>query len=208
MRRKLFVGAAPVLAVVALGLGPALAQAEPHWYANGAKITEGESVPVAVAGAVTFMIKEEAKESLIKCKITGKSNVVNPTGGGAGTDEVTEAVFSGCGPLKKLSPCAAKTEAVTIVSTVLPWASTLGPGPGKWILDNITVGGLEVKCAGTTKYTLAGKLDPKVAATSVLQEGLPNPGELSSGATIKGTVKGAQLLTGPTGKEKITAKNP
>jgi hypothetical protein len=211
VKKKAFMGVAPLFAVAAFVVAPAVAQAEPHWYANGVIIKEAEPVPVAVTGVINLTVKEEGKaEYTVKCKVAGKDTVVNPTGGGAGTDEFSEYTLSSCSVPPKVSPCAAGS-ALTVTSTTFPWASKLAPGAGKLNLDDIAVNGVEFKCGTTVLHTYAGTLTPRVVTSAktgggVLAFGL-GAGELTSG-TAKATPKGAQLLTGPAGKEKITVKNP
>jgi hypothetical protein len=213
VKKKALMGVAPLFAVAAFAVAPAVAQAEPHWYANNLKIAEGEAVPVTVAGVINLNTKEEGKaEYTIKCKVAGKTTVVNPVGGAAGTNEFSEYTLSACAVSKKVSPCPIGS-ALSATVTTLPWAAKLGPGAGKLILDLISNVSVEYKCGATAFRTFSGSFQPRVQTSAktgggVISFGL-NSGELTGTApTTKVLPKGAQLLTGPTGKEKITAKNP
>jgi hypothetical protein len=211
VKKKALMGVAPLFAVAAFAVAPAVAQAEPHWYANAVKIVEAEAVPVTVAGVINLKTKEEGKpEYTVKCKVAGKTTVVNPTGGGAGTDEFSEYTLSACAVSKKVSPCPIGIK-LTVTASALPWAAKLTPGAGKLILDSIASVGMEYKCGETLLHTFTGTFTPRVTTSAktgggALAFGL-GAGELTSG-TSKILPTGAQLLTGPTGKEKITVHNP
>jgi hypothetical protein len=211
VKQKVVMAVAPFFAVVAFAVAPAVAQAEPHWYANGIKLAEAETVPVTTAGALTLEVKEETKTYKVKCKVAGKGTVVNPTGGGAGTDQITELVFSSCKLGKtETPPCVG--EPITVTAGGLPWASVLAPlGTTTRILDKITVTALEIKCGATLLHSFTGTWTPRVGISKKTNGGVLSwgvgSGELTSG-TVKMTAKGASLITGPTGKERITARNP
>jgi len=204
VKSKVFIGIAPLLAIAAFAVAPAVAQAEPHWYSNGTIIKEGEVVSTTSAGTITFTVKEEAKEYKVKCKVADKETITNPTGGGGGTDQVTEFALTGCAVTKKANPCPVGN-AVEVLSGGLPWATHLVPGVGKRILDDVEVTALEIKCGGTLLHSFAGTLTPKIGK-GVIQFGTGS-GELKSG-TFTATAKGAQTLKGSTAAEVITVANP
>jgi hypothetical protein len=165
----------------------------PWWYSNGKLLKEGEVEPVTTSAALTM----RSGETTTKCKVRDKETIENPIGGGAGTDEMTEYVLSGCAT--KPSPCVGTKE--EIVARKLPWHTHLTYGPP--IRDVIEGIELEVKCGGTLLDTFTGELSPAVGK-SKLEFGAGS-GALEDGLKNQGTFTGTDKLTGPPGDEKITA---
>ncbi len=168
--------------------------AEPHWYSNGKLIPEGQEEPVATSGTVTI----GSGEQQTSCKVKDKETIVNPKGGGAGTDELTELVLSGC--TSKPTPCPAKTKE-EVLALNLPWQTHLIAGPP--IRDVIEGVDLQVRCSGKVIETLTGTLEP-VVGKSVLEFGTGS-GSLTTSTGTTATVGGSDKLTGPKGDEEITA---
>jgi hypothetical protein len=81
MSRKLLIGLAPMLVVLALM--PAVAQAVPHYYKNGALIPEGERVPILEWGKLT-LANPTSLISPTTCETMAGGYLQNPVGGGAG----------------------------------------------------------------------------------------------------------------------------
>ena len=178
--------------------------AQPHWYSNGKRIAGCVAEPVATKGTLTFLyVAPEAKtESAFHCKVTDKEVIENPAGGGAGIDQLTEFVLSGC--KGKPSPCPKRTK-LEVIAHMLPWATHLIPGPP--IRDVVEGIELEVKCSdGTVLDTLTGELMPRVG-NSVLEFDAGS-GELMGPGGSKMTVAGTDKLKGPIRDRKITAESP
>lgn len=187
----------PLLAVTAVAVTPTLAQAEPYWTSNGTVIPVGQVEPVATSGALTI----HALGSTIICKLKDSENVVNPVGGGPGTDEVTAFTLTGCSPKPALCPTGTKTEALSLG---LPWASELVAGTP--ITDEFKAMEIKLKCSnGNVLETYAGSLTP-VVGNSVLEFGSTS-GQLkglAGGGTA--TIESQDQLKGPPGDVKVSAE--
>jgi len=191
----------------------------PHWYSNGTLIPEGQVEPVTSSGELTLQVP--GSKLSVTCKVKDKGTIVNPAGGGAGTDETTEVVFSNCSgnaspcSLGKTSWCCKKrtsspcekgsrielSSAVGLLPTHLTWA------PGQPVRDVIEGVVLEVRCSnGTVLDTYAGTLAPRVDGSS-LKFGAGS-GELEDPEGGKATLSGKDRLQGPKGDEWITVENP
>ena len=168
--------------------------AGPYWYSNGKLIPEGQEEPVATSGTITLASGEQQTS----CKVKDEETIVNPTGGGAGTDEFTELALSGC--TSKPSPCPTRTKE-EVIALNLPWKTHLIAGPP--IRDVIEGVDLQVRCSGTVIETLTGTLEPEVGK-SVLEFG-KGSGSLTTETKATATVGGNDKLTGPKGDEEITA---
>jgi hypothetical protein len=194
---RLHAAVAPLLAVGAFAVAPALAQAEPYWTSNGKILKEGQVETVKTSGALTFNVLKTS----VKCKVIDEETIENPLGGGAGTDVLKTFSLTAC--LAKPSPCPAGTK-TEIIAHNLPWATTLTGSP---VRDEITGMEIEVKCSnGAVLETYTGTLTPAVG-TSRLEFG-PGSGELENPLTKeKATITGNDVLKGPTGDTKIGAEN-
>jgi alpha-tubulin suppressor-like RCC1 family protein len=164
-------------------------QIYPHWYSDGQLIPEGQTEPIATSGTFSVKVPGKAKgTAVVKCKVKDHETIVNPTGGGAGTDELTEFEASGCTATP--TPCPAGTK-VELIANNLPWLTHLAAGPP--ITDVIEGVQLEVRCSGMELDFIDESLDPTVG-DSVL--------------SFTGTVSATDKLTGPKGDETITAELP
>jgi len=194
MRRRGLIRFAPLLAVVALAVAPAVAQAEPHWYLGSSPLKEGKKMAVKTEGKLLFSIP--GTTILVSCTVKDVEVLLNPTGGGAGTDSMKAFKLSGCGP----NPCPVNSAgvqgALKITALKLPWASRLVEIPP--IADEISGIELVFSCKKTgVLTTVSGTLFPWV-----------NLGFLeftSATGTLSGmTVTGIDNFSPP----GITAKNP
>jgi hypothetical protein len=165
----------------------------PHWYSNGKLLNEGEPEPVTTSGTLVSKVGEIKTT----CKLKDKEIIENPKGGGAGTDEMTEFVLSGCKAAP--SPCPGKTK-LEIEAHKLPWATHLTAAPTRDVIEGIE---LEVRCSGSLLATYTGTLTPTVGS-STLEFG-PGSGELAGSSGVSATITGTDKLKGPAGDEKITA---
>jgi hypothetical protein len=193
MHRR-FLGLAPLLAVVALVVGPAAAQATvPHWYLGSTPLKPGKKMSVKTEGKLLFSIPGSTIQ--VSCAVKDVETLLNPVGGGAGTDLMKAFNLSACGP----NPCpvlsSGKQGALKVNALKLPWASRLVEIPP--IADEISGIELEFSCKKVPFITVSGTLFPWV-----------NPGFLEF-TTATGTLSG-MVVTGidlfnPPG---ITANNP
>jgi len=133
MNKKLFkLGLAPLAVITAFVVMPAMAQAAPHWYVNGALLKEGKVVEAVTWGEEKNLAQISEKGGEINCKGIDNEEIENPVGGGAGVDRVQADDFYQC----KAPQCEAvaeketgqKGKAVALVSN-LPWNSTLEENP-------------------------------------------------------------------------------
>ena len=202
MNRKLLAGLAPLLAVTAFAVAPAVAQAEPHWYKN--KVLVGplpETIPTA--GSLTIT----ALGAVIKCKVNDAEEIWNPAGG-SGVDSFTAFTLSAC--KNKVATPACPKGAITVTAEALPWPSRLfsTPPPGSVIRDSIAGVRINVGCitsAGTVGDVFEGSLSPEVGANGLIFGG-PGGGTLLDGGGNPLTVTGVDKFVLP--KTKVTAKNP
>jgi hypothetical protein len=192
MHRR-FLGLAPLLAVVALVVAPAVAQAEPHWYLGSTPLKPGKKMTIKTEGKLLFSIPGSTIQ--VSCAVKDVETLLNPVGGGAGVDSMKSFKLSGCGP----NPCpvlsSGKQGALKVTALKLPWASRLLEVPP--IADEISGIELEFSCKKVPFITVSGTLFPWV-----------NPGFLEF-TTATGTLSGMNVtgidLFNPPG---ITANNP
>jgi len=85
MSKKLLIGLAPFVAIVAFVVMPAVSQAAvPHFYKNGTLASEGEKIPVVSWGKLTLEPQPVGLAANTTCENLAGGYVENPTGGGAG----------------------------------------------------------------------------------------------------------------------------
>jgi len=200
MRSRLFGSAALLCAVIAFGVIPAAAQAEPHWYKKGVLIGSAP-VTTKTGGALTL----SAGGAVIKCKVADVEEIWNPASGGAGEDLMTTFTLSGCKNSKPTSACA--KGAVEVTANGLPWLSklvTITAGPV--IRDEILKVRLLVKCnSGTPPDEFEGTLTPEVGIGQLIFGGTGG-GTLFDIFSTPMEVSGKDKIAAPPGK--ITAKDP
>ena len=68
----------------------------PHWYSDEKLIAEGQEEPVATSSSSLTLAPIEVDESEETCQVKDKETIENPSGGGAGKDEITEFKLSNC----------------------------------------------------------------------------------------------------------------
>jgi hypothetical protein len=107
MSKKLLTSIAPLLALAALAVMPAAAQAvTQHWYKNGTKLEVGTSEPIVTFGGEINLSQTSALGE-INCRQVGGGSVENPTGGGAGIGRTDSVDFFEC----KAPQCEAEIHA-------------------------------------------------------------------------------------------------
>jgi hypothetical protein len=172
----------------------------PHWYSNGELIKEGEEVPVATSGELTFkhFVSEEFE---VNCKLNDKETIENLVGGGAGLDTLRWLGFSSCVyglrgdlPGHPIGSC-------TVTAKALPWHTRLLSGSP--VADEITGMEVYVDC-GVYSETYTGSLYPQVGASVLTFTSAT--GELKNQTTPNSPVVGYDLIEGPKGDETITVE--
>ncbi len=188
-----------------IALPPFCAESCEHWLSDGKPIPEGQSEKVKTKGKLTFLINGQYP---CTTNVTDEETILNPVGGGTGTDEVTSFNIAPC-KKSKGAPCPNGYE---LVAQKLPWKShLLGGTPEPDPTEGMT---LEVKCHGQLLSTYTGTLTPLLGESTLefnersgeLREALPgHPGEFGPGTL---SVSGIDKLTGPKGDTKITSGQP
>jgi len=211
MRRKIFIGLAPLLAVAALTV-PAAASAAPQWFVNGSELKEGKTVDVVTWGLLS--LKSAAGE--ITCKTIDSAENIGGGAGGPGKDIVKTAIFYDCvsaGCPGTITATAEPTPPNTI--THLGWPTVLEEiGPGEF-RDRGTEIKVRIKCVVgevTPLNTIfAGELAPLAkngssAAKPSFTEYDPGSGELISPEVGPGKTTGKDKSMGFLAQEVITVK--
>jgi hypothetical protein len=97
MLKKLFIGLAPLLAVVALAVMPVAAQAvNQHWYSNGVIMPSGEVSPFVLWGNEINLNLHTEKLGEVNCRTTGAGTIENLGGGQPGAGSLTALTFYEC----------------------------------------------------------------------------------------------------------------
>jgi hypothetical protein len=200
MQKKLLAGIAPMLAIVAFAVVPAVAQAEPHWYQK--KVLLGASpTTVTTAGTLTL----NALSATTVCKVNDAEEIWNPAGGGAGLDLMTAFNLFKC--KVKVASAACPKGPITVVAEGLPWPSRLFTEPPSTIRDEITKVQLNIGCAnsaGTVGDVFEGTLTPQVVKGKLVFGG-PSGGTLFDSLLNPMTVSGNDNFVSP---KTILAKDP
>jgi hypothetical protein len=95
--KRLLIGIAPMLAVAALALEPAVANAAAHYYRNGSStpIPEGEKVPILEWGKLTLE-PEPTGCDCTTCDNSAGGYIENPIGGGSGAGKILRFATWNC----------------------------------------------------------------------------------------------------------------
>jgi hypothetical protein len=188
----------PLLAVAAFVVGPAVAQAEPHWYKKGILVG---SAPVTAATAGNLVLTSPG--STVVCKVNDAEEIWNPVGGGAGEDLMTSFNLTKC--KNKMSSSACPKGAVEVFASGLPWISKLVGPPGGPIKDEILKVRLTIRCfPGTVGDEFQGTLSPEVGNGDLIFG--PGSGTLLDTGSNPLTLGGKDNIIAPKGK--VTATNP
>ncbi len=180
-----------------IGVAPICFEGCEHWLSDGKPIPEGQSEKAKTSGKLTFVVNGQPCTTTV----TDEETILNPVGGGSGTDEVTSFTVAPC-KKTKTGPCPTGTE---IVAQNLPWKSHLLEGTPE---PDPTEGmELEVKCHGKVLGIYSGTLTPLLGeSTLTFNEA---SGELKGGEGA-GTllITGIEKVVGPKGDTKITSGPP
>jgi hypothetical protein len=235
MSRKLFISLAPPLAIAALAMGPATAQAAPHYYFNNVIVGTAPK-NVTAWGTITLALTKPASlvGTSITCHNSAAGQIENPGGvaGGAGTGNTEMFATYKCESEKN---CAlgetTMVKAERLPSTLPPgvagtgWPSALTEevvGTIRAETKNIEV---DVICVNAGKVEKETKFDifsgekgqrPKsVKGTSALHPGFlefgVGSGELEvvgSSNTVSGRTEGEVKTLGYEEQELINTKSP
>ncbi len=228
MPKKILISLAPLLAVVAFAIAPAMAQAEPHWYschevgAGTGKYTDADCTNKVKGNfELTRLPFTEAKTQVISwgklslhnaalgevtCKNVDAGNVWNVALASPGLDNIEvftlyECVSAGC------------KKGLEVTSEGLPWPTEL-----------IVVGGvirvkigtaakpvkIRVKCAEPVgNFLFEGQLTPRwVNNSPSYAEFGEGSGELINPEVGPGTVTGKEKIMGFENQEQIQVFNP
>jgi hypothetical protein len=200
MPKKLFTVFASMLLSITF-VAPAAAQtaSPPQWLSEGKPIG-AEPVTVQTNGTLTFDATQLGQQ--ITCKAADSETITNPSGAGAGTDELTRLVVSKCGEDATLCPAS-----IEVLASGLPWHSELAEDPSHLgVSDTISGVKLELRCARGRSYgVFAGSLSPQVGE-GMLEFGSSSGGLQGELGTI--LVSGTDKLKGPKGDKRITTSAP
>ena len=113
MNKRVLASLAPLLAIMALTVVPAAAQAEPHWYLSGNILAEGKKMTVKTNGKLVFSIPGTTIR--VSCTVTDAEVLLNPKGGGAGVVDRGRSARSGrrsssAGAADRANPAAQNTK--------------------------------------------------------------------------------------------------
>ena len=132
MPRKLLTSLAAILAVAALIVMPAVAQAAPHFYKNAVLIAQGEKVPVLEWGRLWLEAAPTGVTGATTCEDLAGGFVENPVGGGAGAGMILRYAAYNCsnaecpaGEIEVKGQKYEKEVEVTYPPQDFPWPSVL-----------------------------------------------------------------------------------
>jgi hypothetical protein len=108
-----------MLAIIALAVASATAQAAPHIYLNNARVAEGTTVPFTL-GENPFKLKNSTTGE-VECHASASAYLENPVGGGPAIGKLQSITFSEC--IDKT--CSVLGGGVGIEGTNLPWQLAL-----------------------------------------------------------------------------------
>ena len=131
MSKKLLTGLAPLVAIAAFVVMPAVAQAEPHFYKNNSLAAASEKIPVFSWGKLTLEPEPQIAASTT-CENIAGGYVENPSGGGAGIGATLRFATYNCTnaecPAGEIEIAGKKFEKefeVVSVPQKFPWPSVL-----------------------------------------------------------------------------------
>ena len=180
-----------------IGVAPICFEGCEHWLSDGKPIPEGQSEKAKTSGKLTFVVDGQPCTTTV----TDEETILNPVGGGNGTDEVTSFVVTPCKTVKK-----GECPLPEIIAHNLPWKSHLLAGTPE---PDPTEGmELEVRCQGKVLGIFTGTLTPLLGeSTLTFNEA---SGVLKQQGTGEGTlsISGTEKVVGPKGDTKITSGPP
>jgi hypothetical protein len=197
--RKLMILIAAVAALGVMSVSASAASAAPHWYVEGEAEPIEEGFPVEVSTSSEKLVLEDTKSgAVLTCAVEDMGTIVNPLGGGAGEDEVTSFVNSGCA----LTGCPAG--AAHTLAENPHWHSVLFVDEEGNIRDEISGIDIRVFCGAPEVGHYTGTLKPKIVGSDAVFDA--SAGFLMSTEGTKGVVTGSDHIESIFGP--ITAQNP
>lgn len=218
--KKILLGLAPLAAVLAFALVPAIAQAAPEWlvcsevagtgkFANHGCKEEGgtknfEWLTVGAKAAKVEVLTHSTALTLlvpgleIACEVKDKGFIWNPGGGVAGEDEITEFTNTNCKAVPTAG-CAAPVVVTAlrkgaVLGAANAWPSLLETAGGV-TRDRISEIEIDVTCNGVAAGTFTGALTPKINEANGTAEFGAGSGELEEKASgTKAGVDGSDLV--------------
>jgi hypothetical protein len=192
MSKRLYATLLPLVAVAAVAIVPAAAQAAPHFYKEGTRLPFTEAKTQVVSWG---KLKLTASNGIvIECKVIDAGNVWNTVLAANGKDNLE--VF------QNYECSSAQCATVSIVTGKLPYETELTEVVSGTIRDSVKVTELVVTCSGSS-LTFSGTLEP----TNLEFTGATS-GTLTGTGGVTATVEGKDKILGFVEQELITAKNP
>jgi hypothetical protein len=217
MNRKLFISLAPLFAIAAFAVSPAVSQAActppacPHAYENGVKGAEGKKVRGIAWGTLKL---KNATLGVVECHNIFAGFLENPVGGGAATGKVQafypyECVSASC--------LALGGKGIAVAAGKLPWnGEAIEPTVGEFRQKTgfksteknkppKEPGFVEFKvnCEGVTEPIFFGESDPKILNNGLAIGSFPGEEEFTPGAAGESPLESEALGNGETeGKVK------
>jgi len=183
MSKKLYIGLAPLLAIAAFVLTPAVAQAtSPHWFVNGTEAPHGEPVETISWGQLTLESEPAGIALPVICNNVAGGTIENPKNGGPGVAKTANFATYEC----KDEECPAglvsgleKEFNVVSAPQDLPWPATLiGTAPKAKLNSTGVV--VELECDGRLAPASGGPAGA-YSKRQVQPEGSAYPTGLSPG---------------------------
>ena len=194
MSRKFLARLAPLLAIAAFAVVPAMAQAaNARWTVNDEAFTGTKEV---LNGSKAITLVDPTLKVTIVCEASSKGTITNPTTGNS-TDSITSITFFNC----KVSGPEGEGCTAAVVAEKLPWATEVNEAG---TIDTIT--GVQVKitltgtCSAKGTVTYSGTLSDKIANDIVPPTGTPNCKVQTLQSALSGELESEPFKT----KGKIT----
>jgi hypothetical protein len=157
MNRKRLITLAPLLAIAAFAVMPAVAQAVPHVYKNGVIAQEGKIVR-EIGWGVLHTHSEKLGE--VECHAIRAGFEENPTGGGPAKGKVQAFTPYECND----PTCATSLGEIKETAGKLPWQTEASvPKAGEFGEKSNSVAITE-DCTTIMEATFAGEVDPHIVA--------------------------------------------
>jgi hypothetical protein len=177
----------------------------PHWYDNGVRLAEGETLKQLAWGTVRLT---NVSTGMVTCKTAAGVETENPPGGGAGKGTVPGVIAYAC-----VAPmCETAGGKAELVPEKLPWTSVLieQAPPFRDKLEGLA---LQVICAATEQSVqFHGSLKPEVENGTIIGVA-PSTLEFAGSGSLQSTagageVTGKWKLMGYGAQELTQVKNP
>jgi hypothetical protein len=213
MSKKILMSLAPLLAVAAFAVAPAVAQAQPHWYSNGKKL--GSTKVAVTTHSTPAGLSFDSLGHHSVCTVSDTGHIWNPAGGGAGLGEINTFVLTPCVATPPICPAGTTLE---LPATELPWKTHLTGPASRDVIEGIEIG---AQCSGVLLDTWRGTLSVAFhngtagSLAGCTETPTDSYGEFDaeSGTIVDAeghasTFDGRDCIWGPPGGQIITVKNP